>query len=455
MIGIILIIYGLILAGIGLYSAFKIKTPEDYYIAGKKNGYWQITGSLLASILGGSAILGTANLAVTESWAAAWYLLAAAIGFLALIPVVGKVSLLGKYTLTNLIGRFYGKTAQQSAGVIIPLAWTGIVAAQVIAASKILHSLFQLSYPVGVIFAGAIFIGYTLVGGQISILKTDFFQALVILTGIVVTALFLAHQQEHQHVMQAFRSNFPFNSHFKSLDLLILLLTYSTTFVVGPDVYSRVFCARDARTARKSVLLAAIVLIPFAFVLTYVGVFAQTTIAAEHLKNSVALIDLIHRYLPQWVTGLMAAALLSAVLSSADTTLLTASMMLAELVHPKMDNLKSLTITRYFIVLTGLISIFIALKFTSIVGTLLMALSFYSGAFIIPVLAALTNIRVNLKMSIPAMLTGGLVALSGKIISQYTTLNIGNWMIIAAFIFNFILLKIPAGSKKITNQQVQ
>ena len=438
----ILIIYGLVLLGIGLYSAFRIKSPTDYFIAGKKNGTLQIAGSLLASILGGSAILGTANLAIDQSWAAAWYLLCASAGLWFLLPLVRKVSRVGKFTLTDMIGRFYGDTARKSASVIIPLAWTGIVAAQIIAASKIMYSLFELQYSTGVIIAGVVFIGYTLIGGQVSILKTDFIQSIIILVGVFLSAVFL--RQTHQISTSEITASFPFNANYTPIDLLIMVLTFSSTFVVGPDIYSRLFCAKNEVTARKSIIIVASILIPFAFLLTYLGVMAHENLPTEQLQGSVSLIELIDVFLPDWVVGLMAAALLSAVLSSADTTLLTASMMLSELFNADIDNRKSLNTTRLFIILTGATSVLIALKVTSIINTLLLALSFYSGAFIVPLVVALVGIKVNKKMSIPAMIMGGIIALSGKIMISYFDLSLGNWVIISAFLINFLILSIPA-----------
>ncbi|WP_372775061.1 sodium:solute symporter [Mangrovibacterium sp.] len=443
----ILLLYGLILLIIGIISALKIKSPSDYFIAGKRNGVFQISGSLLASILGGSAILGSVNLAIHQSWAAAWYLLAASAGLWLLYPLVGKVSQFGKYTLTDMIGRFYGQTARKSASVIIPMAWTGIVAAQIIAAAKILFSLFGLPYPDGVIISSAVFIVYTLIGGQISILKTDFIQAIIILVGVTCSAIFLT--LTHDTHTSSIGDSFPFNAHFALTDLLILFLTFSSTFVVGPDIYSRVFCARDERTARRSIALVASVLIPFAFLMTYLGVFAVENLSSEQLTHSVVLIDLIAQFLPEWVLGLMAAALLSAVLSSADTTLLTASMMVTEFFNEDIDNKRSLNSTRISILIIGTTSMLIALQITSIIGTLLMALAFYSGAFIVPVIAALANMKVNKSLSIVAMLTGGLVALGGKIIVSVYELGWGNWMIIGAFLINFLILKIPESRKQI------
>jgi SSS family solute:Na+ symporter len=82
----ILVVYGLVLLLIGIYSFLKIKTPFDYFLAGKKTGVWQISGSLLATILGGSAILGTIGLSESQSWASAWYILAASLGLFGLLP---------------------------------------------------------------------------------------------------------------------------------------------------------------------------------------------------------------------------------------------------------------------------------------------------------------------------------------------------------------------------------
>lgn len=437
----ILVLYGIALLIIGILSALKIKNPVDYFVAGKRNGILQISGSLLASILGGSAILGSVNLAIHESWAAAWYLLSASIGLWLLLPLVGKVAKLGKFTLTDMLGRFYGPTARKMASVIIPLAWTGIVAAQIIAAAKILFSLFALPYADGVIISSVVFIGYTLIGGQISILKTDFLQAIIILVGIVCSAIFLT--LVHGSHTSPVADSFPFNPNFGPTDLLILFLTFSSTFVVGPDIYSRVFCARDEKTARRSIIIVAAILVPFAFIMTYLGVFAVENLSSEQLTHSVVLIDLIAQYLPEWVLGLMAAALLSAVLSSADTTLLTASMMLSELVQEDIDNRRSLRITKWFIVAVGLASMLIALQITSIIGTLLLALSFYSGAFIVPIIAALANLKVNKRWSIAAMLSGGIIALGGKILASNYGLSWANWLIVAAFAINFALLTLP------------
>jgi len=436
----ILIIYGLVLLLIGIYSYLKIKTPFDYFLAGKKTGVWQISGSLLATILGGSAILGTIGLSESQSWASAWYILAASLGLIGLLPIVKKVYSQGKFTLPELIGQYYGESARKVTSLIIPVAWLGIVAAQIIAGAQILVSFFNMTYSSGVMLTGIIFIVYTYIGGQVSVMKTDLFQSFFILGGVVLTAILIPADKLTE--LPKFSTVFPFNSHFSPMDLFILILTFSSTFVVGPDIYSRVFCAKDSETAFRGVLVVALILIPFGFVLSYVGIYAAAMNPGA--QNSSALVNLASAYLPEWATGILVAALISAVLSTAATTLLTASMILSELFHNDINNRKSFMQTRLFLILIGALSILISLKVTSIVSSLLMALSFYSGAFIIPMFAALFNLHYNKRFSIAAMLSGGILALSGKILMTFHHPEIGQYILISGFVLNAILIFFPS-----------
>jgi SSS family solute:Na+ symporter len=160
-------------------------------------------------------------------------------------------------------------------------------------------------------------------------------------------------------------------------------------------------------------------------------------------ENSSALVNLASLYLPEWATGILVAALISAVLSTAATTLLTASMILSELFHKDINNQKSFNQIRLFIILVGALSLLISLKVTSIVSSLLMALSFYSGAFIIPMVAALFNLPFNKRFSIAAMLSGGILALSGKILMTFHHPEIGSFVLISGFVLNALLIFMP------------
>ncbi len=439
----ILISYILLMIGIGIYSSRRIRTSGDYLVAGNKGNVWQITGSLLATILGSSAILGSSDLAFSQGWAAAWLLLCAATGLLLLVFVAPLVKRYGKYTLPQLIGDQYGKEAKIIASFAIPVAWIGVIAAQIIGGARVMNSFFGFSYEWSVWGIGLLFIFYTAAGGQVSVIKTDLTQSFIIILGVMAIAVYLFFRipatQEPMTLLK-----FPFNDGFHPMDLLVLFLTYSTTFLVGPDIYTRLFCAENENVARKSVLLAALILIPFAFMITYLGVFAAHQYPQFDFKQGSSLISVMNNMLPEWGIGLLVAAILSAVMSSASTTLLTSSVIVANTIHEDLDSPVSLKQTKLILVFIGLLSILLALKITSIVQSLLIALTFFSGAFIVPVLAGLLGFRNNRIRSNLAMVLGGLVALAGKITGIYSDPFVGNLLIFSAFILNGLLL-FPGG----------
>ncbi len=429
---IIIAVYFLGVLIIGLISYFGIKSPADYYVAGKKAGLTAVSGSLLATILGGSAILGTIELSWKEGWPALWFLFSAALGLLALVPLSKYVKRFGNYTLPEMLGTFYGKKAEIISSVIIPIAWTGIVAAQIIAAAKILQGLGFVSYNQGAIISGAIFITYTLIGGQLSILKTDRIQAVIIIAGLIVLFVFSLNTTVYKQI-PSLTPDALFNTTFTFTDLIILILTYSVTFVVGPDIYSRIFCAKNEKTAKNSVIVVALILIPVSFMLTWLGIFSLKS-------GSSGITGFAEHLLPDWGYGLFIAALLSAVMSSADTTLLTSSIILSELSGGEMDHKNALKRTRFYIITGGITSILIAMFITSIVQSFLFALTVFSGAFVVPVFAGLLNLKVNKERVIAAIIIGGIVSLSGKIIHDYYYGQIGNFIIVTAYFISLLLL---------------
>jgi solute:Na+ symporter, SSS family len=439
MANVVIVVYFLVLLGIGVYSRMQVKTPLDFYVAGKKGGLLQVSGSLLATILGASAILGTLELSQKTGWAAVWFLGCASLGLFILAPISKYVRRYGKFTLPEMLTSFFGKRAGTMASVIIPVAWLGVIAAQNIGAAKILNSIGLLSYPQAVALAGAVVILYTLIGGQKSVLKTDLFQALLILAGVVVLFFAIAGGHHEMKTGAAQPKGF-FNEKFSPFDLFILFLTYSSTFVVGPDIYSRIFCAKSEKTALWTVVIVALILIPFAFMLTYLGLVSPTTGKGS---QSISIITLGHDFLNPLAFGLLIAALLAAVMSSASATLLTASLILAELTGGPLEAKKSYRASQVAIVMVGVASLAVSIFVTSIVQSLLLALSFFSGAFIIPTLAGLLHLRVNKKMVVPAILAGGVIALGGKLVSVYSNELAGNLLIIFSFVCNGVILFFP------------
>ncbi len=450
---------------IAVRSALRVKDIPDFFVARKGASAKAVAGSLVATILGGSAVIGAVDSGARLGGAASWFMLTGALGLLALIPFASRAYSHGKYALPDLVETLYGKGPRTVASIVIPVAWTGIVAAQIIAAAKLLMTFTPMSYTAAAITAAVVFTGYTLAGGQLSILRTDFFQACLIIAGLLVLAGF-AYFGDAATVAGAANAGaanaatgaatsappFPFHANFTPFDLFLLILTYGTTYTAGPDIFSRMFCAKDVATAKKAIAGAACTLIPVAFVIGFLAVYGVGLGEVQGARITA----IANAVLPPALIPLFALALLSVVLSSADTTLLSSSVIICRLIgiggdKSAMDpiacgsrmTLGQLAKARIVILLNGIVALLLALVFTDIIGTLLLALAVYAGAFTVPVLWGLLGLKAKPKFVGAAIVVGGALALAGKFCPAFPGAlgaHTGDFLMVAAFIVNAIIL---------------
>ena len=414
-------------AVIGCLCARRIRTPDDYYVAGRRTGVIYLTGSLLATILGSSAILGSIDMAFEKGWAGAWLLVCGALGLLALLPLVKVVAGFRGYNLSMLIGEFYGDTVKKISGAVIAIAWLGVIGAQIIGAAKITSGVFGIPYLWGAVAVGVTLTFYTAAGGQFSIIRTDVLQVLLIFLGLLPVAVVLYFRSP------SLEGEPMFSPSFRWFDLVAMLFSYSSTFLVGPDIYSRLFCAKNTGTAKKAVIATALTLVFVAFLLAFIGICG----ARFHKKDGGSILFAVARgEFPPVVTLVLYFSMLSAIMSSADTTLFTAGGLLSQFFRGRMDSLESVKITKCCIALLGISAIVIAICFNSILTVLMFALGVYAGAFVVPVLWGLLGFACRRRYAMTAIIAGGSLALAGKIIGGPT----GNALVIAVFFVNLVIL---------------
>ncbi|MFC1871467.1 sodium:solute symporter [Chloroflexota bacterium] len=382
----IIIGYLLVMIIIGVVSRKKTSGADDFFVAGRKGSSLLITGSLLATIIGGSATVGMAGLGFSQGLTAVWWLLVGSIGLIVLgVFFARKVRKMGLYTLPELMGKQYDKRIALAASILIVIAWVGIVAGQIIAAGKILSVLGLGSPLLWMVLFTVVFITYTILGGQHAVIRTDAIQSGIIIAGVFGgAALVLGHFGGWAGMISALPAEqfaFPLSSRFGGTDLVSLLLLVGLTYVVGPDMYSRIFCARNEGTARTSTLWTAMLIIPVALAITLIGMGASALF--PDISPEQALPTVILDLLPQYVGVIVLAALLCAVMSSADTILLSASTILTVDIigqfKPGLSEKKTIAISRWGIVVLGLGALTLALSLKGVISALLFAYTVYTG----------------------------------------------------------------------------
>ncbi len=433
---------------VGVVSRRRAREADDFFVAGRKGSSLFITGSLLATIVGGSATVGMAGLGFTRGLTGAWWLLVGSIGLVILGLFWAKtVRKFGLYTLPELVEKQYDGRMALAASVLIVVAWIGIVAGQIIASGKIMSVLGIGDPLLWMVLFTIVFVAYTILGGQHAVIRTDTVQTVIIFVGIFGGLALLLSRLGGLSGLKGSLSPekfaFPLSSQFGGVELIKFLLLIGLTYVVGPDMYSRLFCAKDGRTARVSVFWTALFIIPIAFGITLIGMGASALF--PQISPEQALPMVVKEVLPPLLGGIVLAALLCAVMSSADTTLLSASTILTVDIigrfRPSLSQREILALSRWVIVVLGLGSLALALALKGVINALLFAYTIYTCGLILPVIAGFykDRLRVTPSGALAAIIGGGSAALISKLF-DIKYLDLGGLLIslLLLFLVSFI-----------------
>jgi len=296
-------------------------------------------------------------------------------------------------------------------------------------------------------------------GGQYALIRTDILDIVIIFTGIAIgvgaTLWQLGGINALLNALPSDKLAFPLSSTFGGEDLISYLLLIGLTYVVGPDIYARIFCAKDGRTARTSALWSAALIIPFAFGVTLIGMGAL--VLFPQISPEQAFPSIITRMLSPVAAGFVLAALLSAVMSSASATLWSASTILTENIigsvfkNQKSDSdSKSVSLSRWGILGVGLASLGLALVLNGVINALLFAYTIYTCGVILPVIAGFykDKLKITPSAAVVAIIGGGTAGLASEI------WNI-RYLDIGALLLNlFLLLAVSLVETRIRNRRL-
>ena len=441
----LLLIYFFVLGFICIRDLFKVKNFDDYVVAGRKQSSPFVFMSLMATVLGASATVGIAARAESIGFAAFWWLAVGAIGFWFQAAFLSKpVHDLDVRTLPEIAEKTVGKTGRKLVALIIAVSWIGIIAAQFAAVAGFIglvlgHDAGTLS----VLITAGIVIVYTLLGGQLSVVRTDALQFGILTLGFFAAAIYLfggfsgaenASLQTAQEIANgsvalangtvahpaglATFGNFNLlNEKFGISDLAIMLFTIGGAYFLGPDVISRNLVAKDATSARKAVVAGSFAILAFSVIIVLLGMWAATYAPATAGSATNPLFRLASGVLPLPLAALLSVGLLSALLSSADTCLINS----AAIFGSDILNTRRISVVRISVVVIGIIATYLALQGKDIIGLLTMAYSVYTPGIVAPLAVAIIahkEFKVKKTLWYAGVIIGGLFGLIPAILAS-------------------------------------
>ena len=296
----------------------KAKNSDDFSLAGRKAGSWNVSGAITGTLVGGASTIGTAQLAFLYGFSAWWFTLGAGLAclFLGLFLAV-PLRLSNVVTIPQFISNYYGDRARVAASLFSALGMFIQIVAQLLACGAILAVLFDLSLLWSASISAILVILFTLGGGMksagtIGLVK----MSLIYLTMVTAGWLALDLAGGWRELSGGF-PRFPWFSLFGYgvkegiSDLLSMLVG-----VISTQTYLQaVFSASDEHSARQGAFVSAVIIPPLGLLGILVGLFMRKT--APDLESALALPTFISQNFPTAFAGIAFATLLIAAVGTA------------------------------------------------------------------------------------------------------------------------------------------
>ena len=319
--------YFIVVLTIGfVYAKRANSSTDEYFLGGRKVGPWLTALSAEASDMSGYLLMGIPGLAYFTGLAdAGWTIIGLAVGTWANWHFVAKR--LRKYSVKAsdaiTLPDFYARRVHDDknvvstiAALIILLFFCVYVGSCFVTCGKLFHTLFGLDYMTMMALGAIIVFLYTLVGGYLSVVATDFVQGCLMffaLAVVVVGSITLGAGVDH---VATFLSDIPgyltlaasavptlgadgnqliengspvFGVPTEMLVLTIVsYLAWGLGYFGMPHVLVRFMGIRDAEEVRKSKYIAVVWVVVSMICAISIGLIGRAVIPTEFLTNSAA-----------------------------------------------------------------------------------------------------------------------------------------------------------------------
>ena len=386
----VIALYLVVQFGIGIWVSRRIRTEADYILAGRNLGYLLATFSIFATWFGAETIVGSAGRAYREGISLAS---AEPFGYGLCLLVAGLVFAgpLWRRKLTTLADlfrqRFSVRAERLAAIVLIPgsIYWA---AAQIRAFGHVISaSTSGIDAEVAIGVAAAFTMAYAMFGGMLVDAITDVIQGVVLLIGLAVIFAFVMPQLGDASIA-AGRAPLQLlpptdESRWALLERWAIPIGGS---VLATELVGRLLAARSEHVARRSAVMAAAIYIGVGSIPLVIGLFGPA-LAPAIMDEEQLLPHLARATLPTIAYAVFAGALISAILSTVDSTLLTSSSLLSHnLLVPVLrivDERRKVRYARAGVAAFGVVAYVLALHAAGVFALVERASSFGSAGVLV------------------------------------------------------------------------
>jgi len=416
----IIITYMSFIFGKGVLKYRKISTSDDYLVADRNAPWPLIFATLGATVIGGGASIGAVG--KTYEWGILFALVSSGVFLqfvfsgLVVAPQFRRWKL---YTVAGYFEKRFDDRARFVAFLLSLIFSVFIIAAQMAAFGSVLSTLFpdlvdnQTMIKIAILIGGTMVVTYATAGGLLAVIWTDIYQFIILFLGFTLTLIFILPDLAANW---ATMTNQVPEEFFKAIGdkSWVFLITTFFAFLLGetfgPGYVTRFVIGKDIRHTKIGIAGVGLLLtFTFPIIIFFIALYAR--IHFPNIDPQQALPMTVQYLHNPVLAGLIIAALLSAVMSSADSALNSATAIfvkdLFEKYFPKSaeDDKRTLVLARRLTALLGITSTLIAILWPDIIGLLLFTYHIWAPAIILPIIVGTLSREYSKRLSIQVTAT--------------------------------------------------
>lgn len=394
----VFIVYLVIVLAVGVWG-FRRETYDGYTVAERNLGLPLSVGTFFATYISSATVVGFVGY-TTLNGAAIFptYFWGFALGWITLTLAAARMRNLGLRTVPSLFEvRHRSEALRSITALVIVVAFVFSVMTQLVAGSVVLNVVVGIPQVTGLVLLAVVLTVYTVLGGLIAVVRTDFLQGGLILLGVLSAFVVVAWRLGGDIFrLEPEQTNLFAGSIASTTDVVAFILIAWGGVAAQPYYLHRFFATKDDVTARQMIGVGAVLATVVYAAIMLIGMGLPKLLPGDELGDSaIVFFGLSEGGL---LGSLLLVGIICAVQSTVDSALHLAGVYTTEDIlvrfRPNMSERTRLRLARIVTALVGIVCMAGAIYFVVSGGTLIVTLlniwlGTLSSALLIPLYGSL------------------------------------------------------------------
>ncbi len=446
------IVYIAMMLYVGYWAYKRTSNASDYFLGGRSLGPWPTALSAGASDMSGWLLLGLPGYAFGSGYEALWLAAGLLMGTWANWWIIAKRFRMYTVVVNDALtlpayfsNRFNDNTRvlQVICAFFILLFFLFYTSSGLVAGGKLFATVFGINYSLAVTIGTVCIISYTLFGGFLAVSWTDLIQGLLMAAALLIVPIIalqldggLSNVLTNMEALNPELINMWTNNQGESLSVIAIvsLLAWGLGYFGQPHILARFAAISDKEhipTARRIAVSWTAISMAGALLVGFSGmIYVQNNMPGGLADAETIFMVLVNSLFHPVIAGILLAAILAAIMSTADSQLLVSSSALAEDCYKTLLNKEAspetvLNVGRLGVVIIALVALSLAFnENSSVLGLVSYAWAGFGAAFGPALILSLYWSRMNKRGALTGILVGGVTIvvwkqLSGGIFDVY------------------------------------